>query len=88
MSHIYAIGDLTGQPMLAHKAVHEGKVAAEVIAGEASEYSPAAVPSVCYTDPEIAWTGLTEREAAAKGIPCEKGVFPLERQRPVPQQRP
>ncbi len=76
MDHIYAIGDVTGQPMLAHKAVHEGKVAAEVIAGKASEFSPSAIPSVCYTDPEIAWTGLTEKEAAEKGIPFEKGVFP------------
>ena len=76
MEHIYAIGDVTGQPMLAHKAVHEGKVAAEVIAEKPSEYSPAAIPSVCYTDPEIAWTGLTEKEAAEKGIAYEKGVFP------------
>ena len=76
MPQIYAIGDVTGQPMLAHKAVQEGKVAAEVIAGEPSEFSPAAIPSVCYTDPEIAWTGLTEKEAAEKNIPFEKGVFP------------
>jgi len=74
--HIYAIGDITGQPMLAHKAVHEGKVAAEVISGEPSGFSPACIPSVAYTDPEIAWTGLTEKEAAEKGIAYEKGVFP------------
>ncbi len=76
LPHIYAIGDVTGQPMLAHKAVSEGKVAAEVIAGEPSEFSPACIPSVAYTDPEIAWTGLTEKEAAEKGIAYEKGVFP------------
>jgi len=76
LPHIYAIGDITGQPMLAHKAVHEGKVAAEVIAGEPSEFSPACIPSVAYTDPEIAWTGLTEKEAAERGIAYEKGVFP------------
>jgi len=76
LPHIYAIGDITGQPMLAHKAVHEGKVAAEVISGEPSEFSPACIPSVAYTDPEIAWTGLTEKEAAEKGIAYEKGVFP------------
>ncbi|MDC7233689.1 MAG: dihydrolipoyl dehydrogenase [Spirochaetales bacterium] len=76
VSHIYAIGDITGQPMLAHKAVHEGRVAAEVIAGEPAEFSPACIPSVAYTDPEIAWTGLTEKEAAAQGIAYEKGVFP------------
>jgi len=76
LSHIYAIGDITGQPMLAHKAIHEGKVAAEVISGEPSEFSPACIPSVAYTDPEIAWTGLTEKEASEKGIPYEKGAFP------------
>ncbi len=74
--HIYAIGDVTGQPMLAHKAVSEGKVAAEVIAGEPAEFSPSCIPSVAYTDPEIAWTGLTEKEAAQRGIAYEKGVFP------------
>ncbi len=75
-ANIYAIGDITGQPMLAHKAVHEGRVAAEVISGEPAEFSPLCIPSVAYTDPEIAWTGLTEKDAAAKGIPYEKGVFP------------
>ena len=74
--HIYAIGDVTGQPMLAHKAVSEGKVAAEVIGGEPSEFSPACIPSVAYTDPEIAWTGLTEKDAEERGIAYEKGVFP------------
>ncbi len=76
LSHIYAIGDATGQPMLAHKAVAEGKVAAEVIGGEASDFSPVSIPSVAYTDPEIAWTGLTEKEAAERNISFEKGVFP------------
>ena len=76
VSNIYAIGDITGQPMLAHKAVHEGRVAAEVISGEPAEFSPVCIPSVAYTDPEIAWTGLTEKDAAAQGIAYEKGVFP------------
>jgi dihydrolipoyl dehydrogenase len=75
-ANIYAIGDITGQPMLAHKAVHEGRVAAEVISGEPAEFSPACIPSVAYTDPEIAWTGLTEKDAVAQGISYEKGVFP------------
>ncbi len=74
--HIYAIGDVVGNPMLAHKAVHEGKVAAEVIAGQPALFDPMAIPSVAYTDPEVAWMGLTETEAKAKGIPYEKGVFP------------
>jgi dihydrolipoamide dehydrogenase len=74
--HIFAIGDLVGQPMLAHKAVHEGKVAAEVIAGHKVEFQALVIPSVAYTDPEVAWVGVTEIEAKAKGIAIEKGVFP------------
>jgi dihydrolipoamide dehydrogenase len=74
--HIFAVGDVVGQPMLAHKAAHEGKVAAEVIAGEKAAFDPLAIPSVAYTDPEIAWAGLTETDAKAKGIAYEKGVFP------------
>ncbi|RMG35059.1 MAG: dihydrolipoyl dehydrogenase, partial [Gammaproteobacteria bacterium] len=74
--HIYAIGDIVGNPMLAHKAVHEGHVAAEVIAGLPSLFDPMAIPSVAYTDPEVAWMGLTETEAREKGIEIEKGVFP------------
>ena len=74
--HIYAIGDIVGNPMLAHKATHEGKVAAEVIAGLPSLFDPMAIPSVAYTDPEVAWMGLTETEAKEKGIEVEKGVFP------------
>ncbi|MBK1732384.1 dihydrolipoyl dehydrogenase [Thiococcus pfennigii] len=74
--HIFAIGDVVGGPMLAHKATHEGKVAAEVIAGLPALFDPLAIPSVAYTDPEIAWMGLTETEAKAKGIAYEKGVFP------------
>jgi dihydrolipoamide dehydrogenase len=74
--HIFAIGDLVGQPMLAHKAVHEGKVAAEVAAGHKRGFDALVIPSVAYTDPEVAWVGLTETEAKAKGIPFEKGVFP------------
>ncbi|MEL6722207.1 MAG: dihydrolipoyl dehydrogenase [Pseudomonadota bacterium] len=74
--HIYAIGDIVGNPMLAHKAVHEGHVAAEVIAGLPSLFDPLTIPSVAYTDPEVAWMGLTETEAKEKGIAIEKGVFP------------
>ena len=73
---IFAIGDLTGQPMLAHKATHEGKVAAEVAAGEKSAFDARVIPLVAYTDPEIAWVGLTETEAAEKDIGYEKGSFP------------
>ena len=74
--HIFAIGDIVGQPMLAHKATHEGKVAAEVIAGHKVEFQAIAIPSVAYTDPEIAWAGMTEIEAKAKGITIEKASFP------------
>ena len=74
--HIFAIGDLVGQPMLAHKATHEGKVAAEVIAGEKRAFDARVIPSVAYTDPEVAWVGLTETEAKAKGIKVQKGMFP------------
>ena len=74
--HIYAIGDVVGNPMLAHKATHEGKVAAEVIAGLPSLFDPMTIPSVAYTDPEVAWMGLTETEAKARGVEIEKGVFP------------
>lgn len=74
--HIYAIGDIVGNPMLAHKAVHEGHVAAEVIAGLPSLFDPMTIPSVAYTDPEVAWMGLTETEAKEKGVEIEKGVFP------------
>ncbi|MDD5366067.1 MAG: dihydrolipoyl dehydrogenase [Gallionellaceae bacterium] len=74
--HIFAIGDIVGQPMLAHKAVHEGKVAAEVIAGHKVEFQALVIPSVAYTDPEIAWAGVTETEAKAQGLAFEKGAFP------------
>ncbi|KTD11391.1 dihydrolipoyl dehydrogenase [Legionella jamestowniensis] len=74
--HIYAIGDVIGQPMLAHKAIPEGRVAAEVIAGMKHYFDPKCIASVAYTDPEIAWAGLTEKEAKEKSIPYEKGVFP------------
>jgi len=76
VSNIYAIGDIVGQPMLAHKATHEGKVAAEVIAGMKSHFDAKTIPSVAYTDPEISWMGLTEEQAKAEGIDYEKGVFP------------
>ena len=76
VAHIFAIGDIVGQPMLAHKAVHEGKVAAEVIAGHKSHFDALTIPSVAYTDPEIAWMGLTENQAKAQGIEYEKGAFP------------
>ncbi|HWK70404.1 MAG TPA: dihydrolipoyl dehydrogenase [Burkholderiaceae bacterium] len=74
--HIYAIGDIVGQPMLAHKAVHEGHVAAEVIAGQKSFFDARVIPSVAYTDPEVAWVGLTEDEAKKEGIAIQKGLFP------------
>ena len=74
--HIFAIGDIVGQPMLAHKASHEGKVAAEVIAGHKAAFDPSTIPSVAYTDPEVAWMGLTETEAKAQGIAYDKASFP------------
>ncbi len=76
VAHIHAIGDVVGQPMLAHKATHEGKVAAEAAAGLKSYFDASVIPSVAYTDPEVAWVGLTENDAAARGIACEKAVFP------------
>ena len=74
--NIFAIGDVAGNPMLAHKAIPEGRVAAEVIAGLKHYFDPACIPSVAYTDPEVAWVGMTENEAKAKGIAYGKGVFP------------
>ncbi len=77
VAHIYAIGDVVGGPMLAHKATHEGKIAAEVIAGvPGAEFDPRSIPAVAYTDPEVAWTGLTETAARADGVEYEKTVFP------------
>jgi len=76
VAHIFAIGDIVGQPMLAHKATHEAKVAAEVIAGHKVEFVASVIPSVAYTDPEVAWVGMTETEAKAKGIEIEKASFP------------
>ncbi len=75
-THIFAIGDIVGQPMLAHKATHEARVAAEVAAGHKSQFDARVIPSVAYTDPEIAWCGLTEIEADNRGIQVGKGVFP------------
>jgi dihydrolipoamide dehydrogenase len=74
--HIFAIGDIVGQPMLAHKATHEGKVAAEVCAGMKSHFDARVIPSVAYTDPEVAWVGLTEEQAKSDGIAYGKGIFP------------
>jgi dihydrolipoamide dehydrogenase len=74
--HIFAIGDIAGPPMLAHKASHEAKVAAEVAAGHRSSFDARCIPSVAYTDPEIAWAGVTETEAKAGGIEYGKGMFP------------
>lgn len=74
--HIFAIGDIVGQPMLAHKAVHEGHVAAEAAAGEKSFFDARVIPSVAYTDPEVAWVGLTEEAAAKQGVALKKGLFP------------
>ncbi len=76
VSHVFAIGDIVGQPMLAHKAVQEGKVAAEVCAGMNSHFDARVMPSVAYTDPEVAWVGITEAEAKARGINYGKGIFP------------
>ncbi len=76
VDHIYAIGDIVGQPMLAHKATHEGKVAAQNIAGEKSFFDARTIPSVAYTDPEVAWMGKTEDECKKEGITYHKGVFP------------
>jgi dihydrolipoamide dehydrogenase len=76
VAHIFAIGDIVGQPMLAHKATHEAKVAAEVAAGEKRAFDARVIPSVAYTDPEVAWAGLTETEAKAQGIAYEIGKFP------------
>jgi dihydrolipoamide dehydrogenase len=74
--NIFAIGDLVGQPMLAHKAVHEGHVAAEVIAGHKHYFDPRGIPSVAYTEPEIAWVGFTEKEAKEQGLNYEAATFP------------
>lgn len=76
VAHIFAIGDIVGQPMLAHKATHEGKVAAEVIAGQKVHFDARAIPSVAYTHPEVAWMGVTEEQAKKDGIEYTKGVFP------------
>ena len=76
VAHIFAIGDVVGPPMLAHKATHEGRVAAEVAAGQRSYFDARVIPSVAYTDPEVAWAGVTETEARAAGVPYGKGVFP------------
>lgn len=76
VDHIYAIGDIVGNPMLAHKAAHEGKVAAEAIAGEKAAFDALTIPAVAYTDPEVTWMGLTENEAKKQGIDYDKGVFP------------
>jgi dihydrolipoamide dehydrogenase len=83
MSHIFAIGDVVGQPMLAHKAVHEAKVAAEVAVGRNSVFDARVIPSVAYTDPEVAWVRMTEIEAKAKRHQIRKGGISLGRQRPV-----
>ncbi|TAN50422.1 MAG: dihydrolipoyl dehydrogenase [Methylococcaceae bacterium] len=76
VAHVFAVGDVVGNPMLAHKATHQGKVAAEVIAGHKAAFQPLTIPAVAYTDPEVAWMGLTETEAKARGIDYEKAVFP------------
>ncbi|QFI55722.1 dihydrolipoyl dehydrogenase [Aeromonas simiae] len=76
VAHIHAIGDIVGQPMLAHKGVHEGHVAAEVIAGKKHYFDPKVIPSIAYTEPEMAWVGLTEKEAKEKGITFEVATFP------------
>ncbi|MFI5321614.1 MAG: dihydrolipoyl dehydrogenase, partial [Myxococcota bacterium] len=76
LRHVFAIGDVTGPPQLAHRATHQGKVAAEVIAGHKAAFEPAAIPSIAYTDPEVAWVGLTEEQATSQGVALKKGVYP------------
>jgi len=76
VNHIYAIGDIIGNPMLAHKASHEGRLAAEIISGKKHQFDARCIPSVAYTDPEVAWVGVTENEAKSQGIKYKKGVFP------------
>ncbi len=76
VAHIFAVGDIVGQPMLAHKGIHEGHVAAEVISGIKSYFDPKVIPSIAYTDPEVAWIGLTEKEAKTKNISYEAAIFP------------
>ncbi|WP_448871449.1 dihydrolipoyl dehydrogenase [Desulfobulbus propionicus] len=76
LPHVYAVGDVVGEPMLAHKATHQGKVAAEVIAGQPTRFTPKAIASVAYTSPEVAWVGLTEKTAQDQGIAYQKGKFP------------
>ena len=80
--HIFAIGDIVGPPMLAHKATHEGKVAAEVAAGQKRAFDARVIPSVAYTDPEVAWVGLTETRGAAEGIAVQEGRLPVGGERP------
>jgi dihydrolipoamide dehydrogenase len=76
VSHVFAIGDVTGPPQLAHRATHQGKVAAEVIAGHKAAFEPASIPAIAYTDPEIAWVGLSEEQASAQHVAVKKGVYP------------
>jgi dihydrolipoamide dehydrogenase len=76
VAHIFAIGDIAGAPMLAHKAMHEAKVAAEVAAGQKAAFDARCIPSVAYTDPEIAWVGINETDAKARGVEYGKGSFP------------
>ena len=76
VNHIFAIGDVVGQPMLAHKAVHEAHCAAEVISGKKHTFEPRCIPSIAYTDPEMAWVGVTEREAKEQGLNIEVANFP------------
>jgi hypothetical protein len=83
VAHIFAIGDVVGQPMLAHKAMYEGKVAAEVTAGNNSFFDARAIPSVACTDPEVAWAEMTENKVRTAGLKYGKGVFPLGGQRPL-----
>jgi len=76
VAHVFAIGDIVGEPMLAHKAAHEGHVAAEVAAGRKSGFDARVIPSVAYTDPEVAWVGVTEAQAKAQSMPVGRAVFP------------
>ena len=86
--HIFAIGDIVGQPMLAHKASHEGKVAAEVASGHKSAFDARVIPSVAYTDPEVAWVGVTETRGQGQGDQIRQGGLPLGGERAVAVARP
>ncbi len=87
MRNVWAIGDLTGEPMLAHRAMAQGEMVAEIIAGKARRFTPAAIPAVCFTDPEVVAVGMSPDDARAAGIDCMTGLFPLAANGPVADHR-